>query len=255
MYYPIFNMLNEWFVERRGLALGVICASTGVTGLFVPFILEVLLNRYGPAWTLRISALALLLLCGPCVAMFQTRFPTYGKTKDPATSYSFLKMPLFYFFILATLLQGLGFFFPSIYLPSYATSLGMSTTIGALLLMVYSIAQIVGQMVTGYVSDLRINRLGMNGRIPIGILVFISPLISGISILLLWGPARSLTMLIIFAIFYGASAGGYAVLWARMVGSFGFTFFQRRKANAISSRWHCLQILTLLLLPSPTLPV
>lgn len=216
MVYPIFNMLNEWFVERRGLALGVICASTGVTGLFFPFIIEVLLSKYGPAWTLRICALTLLLLCGPCVALFQSRFPTYEDAKDQETNYSFLKMPLFYFFILATLLQGLGFFIPSIYLPSYAASLGMSTTIGALLLMIYSVAQIAGQMVTGYVSDLRISRMGINGRIPIGILVFLSPLISGLSILLLWGPARSLAMLIVFAMFYGASAGGYAVLWARM---------------------------------------
>ncbi|KAL8722563.1 MAG: hypothetical protein Q9225_000958 [Loekoesia sp. 1 TL-2023] len=156
MYYPIFNLLNEWFIERRGLALGVICASTGITGLFYPFVLEVLLNRYGPATTLRVSAIALLLLCG------------------------------------------------------------MSSTIGALLLVVYSFAQILGQMAFGYVSDLRIKRFWMNERVPVEILVFISPFISAVSILALWGPARSLAMLIAFVIFYGASSGGFAVLWARM---------------------------------------
>ncbi|KAL8941909.1 MAG: hypothetical protein Q9216_001982 [Gyalolechia sp. 2 TL-2023] len=170
MYYPIFNLLNEWFIERRGLALGVICASTGITGLFFPFMLEVLLHKYGPAWTLRICALGLLLLCGPCVLLFRSRYPSYDTAKAPETNYSFLKMPLFYFFTLATLLQGLGFFFPAIYLPSYATSVGLSTTIGALLLVIYSIAQILGQMAIGYISDMRITRFGLNGRVPVEIL-------------------------------------------------------------------------------------
>ncbi|KAL9024694.1 MAG: hypothetical protein Q9196_006323 [Gyalolechia fulgens] len=216
MYYPIFTLLNEWFIERRGLALGVVCASTGITGLFFPFMLEILLSKYGPAWTLRISALALLLVCGPCLPLLRSRYPTYDHAKALETNHSFLKMPLFYFFALATLLQGLGFFFPPIYLPSYATSVGLRTTIGALLLVIYSIAQILGQMTIGYISDLRIQRLGLNGRVPVEILVFILPLISGLSILLLWGLAQSLTMLVVFSMFYGASAAGFAVLWARM---------------------------------------
>ncbi|KAL8693120.1 MAG: hypothetical protein Q9224_003817 [Gallowayella concinna] len=64
MCYPVFSMLNEWWVDRRGLALGIFCAATGVSGLFYPFVLEILLNRYGPATTLRVSAVALTLLCG-----------------------------------------------------------------------------------------------------------------------------------------------------------------------------------------------
>ncbi|KAL8961764.1 MAG: hypothetical protein Q9193_001723, partial [Seirophora villosa] len=128
MAYPIFNMMNEWFIERRGLALGVICASTGITGLFIPFVLNFLLHKYGPANTLRISALALLLLCGPCLPLLQPRLPTSHDNTLPAADYSFLKMPLFYCFALAQLLQGLGFYLPTIYLPSYAISMGLSGT-------------------------------------------------------------------------------------------------------------------------------
>lgn len=217
MYYPIFNMMNEWFVERRGLALGVICASTGFSGLFYPFVLESLLNKFGPATTLRISALALLLLCGPCLPLFQTRHPVSRGEEAPATDYSFLKMPLFYFFALAGLLQGLGFYFPTIYLPSYAMSLGLSPTMGALLLVVYSFAQVLGQMAFGYVSDMRIKRFWLDERVPVHLLIFISSFVSGVSILALWGPARSIGMLVAFAFFYGMSAAGFAVLWARMV--------------------------------------
>lgn len=224
MYYPIFNMMNEWFVERRGLALAVICASTGFTGLFYPFVLEALLNKYGPESTLRISAVGLLSLCGPCLSLLKNRSPV-SPNEAPETDYSFLKMPLFYFFALAALLQGLGFFFPTIYLPSYATSLSLSSTMGALLLVIYSLAQVVGQMAFGYVSDMRIKRLWQGERVPVEILLFVSPFVSGVAILALWGPAHSLGMLIAFAMVYGISAGGFAVLWARMVRSISDSCF------------------------------
>ncbi|KAL9596045.1 MAG: hypothetical protein Q9219_006061 [cf. Caloplaca sp. 3 TL-2023] len=217
MYYPIFNMLNEWFYERRGLALGIICASTGITGLFYPFALEVLLNKYGPAVTLRICAIALLVLCGPCLPLLKSRYPSYDGTEVPKTNWSFLKMPLFYFFALSGLLQGLGFYFPTIYLPSYATSFGLSSTIGALLLVIYSFAQVLGQLAFGYVSDMRVRRFWQDERVPVEILVFVSPLVSGISIFALWGLARSFVMLAAFAMMYGIFAGGFVVLWARMV--------------------------------------
>lgn len=217
MFYPIFNMMNEWFVERRGLALGIICASTGITGLFYPFVLEILLSKYGPANTLRVSALGILLLCGPCLPLLRTRCPISHDDEAPKIDYSFLKMPLFYCFALAGLLQGLAFSFAPIYLPSYAASLGLSSTMGALLLVVYSIAQILGQMAFGYVSDIRVKIFSLDERVPVEVLIFASSFVSGVSILAIWGLARSLGMLVAFATFYGMFAGGFAVLWVRMV--------------------------------------
>ena len=47
------SYLTEWFVEKRGLANGVIFAGTALGGLILPFILDVLLEHYGIASTLR----------------------------------------------------------------------------------------------------------------------------------------------------------------------------------------------------------
>ena len=219
MYYPVFNMLNEWFIDRRGLALGILCAATGFSGLFYPFVLEVLLDRYGPATTLRVSALALTVLCGPVLPLLHGRYPRSYHENIPKADCSFFKMPLFYIFSLAALLQGMGFYFPTIYLPSFATSLGLSDQMGASLLVVSSFAQMLGQVGFGYSSDLRIKRFWINERIPVESLVFISPLISGIAILGLWGMASSVLRLVAFASVYGIFAGGFVVLWARMVRS------------------------------------
>lgn len=217
MYYPVFNMLNEWFIDRRGLALGILCAATGVSGLFYPFLLEILLNKYGPATTLRVSAVALTVLGGPVLPLLKGRYPSSYHDTIPKIDYSIFKMPLFYIFSLATLLQGLGYYFPRIYLPSYTTLLGLSDRIGALLLVVVSVAQMLGRIAFGYSSDLRIKRLLMDKRVPVEALVFISSLMAGIAILGLWGMASSIAALIMFALIYGIFAGGFVVLWARMV--------------------------------------
>lgn len=217
LYYPIYSMLNEWFLEKRGLALGIICAATGVTGLFFPFALEVLLRKYGPPTTLRICAIAFIVLTGPMLPLAKGRFPKSHKEKTPDADYSFLRKPQFYSFALATLLQGMGFYFPTIFLPSYAASLGLSSTLGALLLAVYSFAQVVGQVGFGFFSDLRVRRFGIDGRLPVTILVFVSALTSGLTILILWGFGKSFPVLIVFALFYGVFAGGFVANWARMV--------------------------------------
>ncbi|KAL8846892.1 MAG: hypothetical protein Q9221_008058, partial [Calogaya cf. arnoldii] len=216
MYYPVFSMLNEWFVDRRGLALGILCSATGVSGLFYPFVLEILLATYGPATTLRVSAIGLTVLCGPALPLLKGRYPRSYHDAIPKTDYSFFKMPLFYILSLVVLLQGLGFYFPMIYLPSYATSLGLSDHIGASLLVVSSSAQMLGQIAFGYSSDLRIKRFWMDGRVPVEALAFLSPLMSGIAILGLWGMASSLVRLVAFAIIYSIFGGGFVVLWARM---------------------------------------
>lgn len=217
IFYPIFSMMNEWFIERRGLAMGLFCGATGVTGMFLPFVLQILLDKYGPVITLRISTIGLIILIGPMLPMLKPRFPKDFHEEVPKADFSFLRMPLFYCFALAGLLQGMAYYFPGFFAASYAESLGMSSTIGALQLVVAALGQLTGQIAFGYFSDLRLPGFWIDKRLPVEILVFISPFISGVAVLALWGTARSLGMLIAFDIIFGFFGGGFVVLWARMV--------------------------------------
>ncbi|KAL8686240.1 MAG: hypothetical protein Q9218_007246 [Villophora microphyllina] len=248
LYYPLFSMMNEWFVERRGLALGIICGATGVSGMFLPFVLQIMLDKYGPVMTLRASTIALAVLCGPVLPLLKPRYPKAFHEEVPKADFSFLKMPLFYCFSLASLLQGMGYYFPGFFVSSYAESLGMSPTLGALQLVVGAFAQLMGQIVFGYLSDMRIKRFGMDQRLPVEILVFISPFVSGLAILALWGTARSLTMLLVFDVFFGFSAGGFAVLWARMVRLIS------KSVSSPHSEFQLVLVLTISDNPSPHAP-
>lgn len=205
-YYPILSMVNEWWITRRGLAWGIIASASGASGVVMPFIVEALLNKYGYKTTLRAIAVALVILMGPIIPFFKGRLPPAERSIVAKTDWSFLKKGVFWMYSASNLAQGLGFFFPSLYLPSYATSIGLSATQGALLLALMNLAQMLGQFTFGILSD----------HLPINLLILISTLVPAIAALTLWGLANSLTLLIIFALVYGFFGYGYVSLRVHM---------------------------------------
>lgn len=194
MYPPIISMLNEWFVVTRGLALGIVTAATGVSGIGMPFVLGTLLDTYGYPTTLRAFAVALVVLTGPVLPMLRGRLSVVQSSARPKMDTSFLQKPLFYFFAALVLLQGLAYFYPTLYLPTYATSLSYTPTTGALLLALFYFSQIFGQTLIGYLSD---------NRVSVETLADCAPAVSAIAILTLWGLAHTLQPLIIFSLVYG----------------------------------------------------
>ncbi|KAF4458687.1 MFS monocarboxylate [Fusarium albosuccineum] len=206
-YYPILNMVNEYWIARRGMAYGLLCSASGVSGAAMPFLIETLLERYGYQTTLRITAVALLILTAPVIPFLKGRLPPASHSSNPATDWTFVRSPLFWIYTTSNLMQGMGYFFPSLYIPSYAASLGLSNVQGALLLALMSVSQVAGQLTFGLLSDRRISH---------NLLTIASTVVSAASVLALWGLAHSLPLLIVFVLLYGYFGGGYVAMWARM---------------------------------------
>ncbi|KAL8758834.1 MAG: hypothetical protein Q9199_001184 [Rusavskia elegans] len=181
-YYPIISIINEWWIQRRGMAFGVITSAAGVSGIAMPFIIESLLERYGHRVTLRAVAVA-------------TR-----------QDWSFARNPLFSVYSIANIAQGLGFFFPSLFLPSYATSIGLSSRYGALLLALMSFAQVLGQSIFGLLSD----------KVELNALLLLSTVVAAIATFASWGTAQDLAPLIVFALLFGFFDYGFCSLRPRM---------------------------------------
>lgn len=190
------------------MAYGSLCAASGASGAVMPLILQALLTRFGYHTTLRAIAIALVVLTGPLIPLLRGRLRGHHQPTSLRTNWRFFKKPLFWIYSVSNLLMGLGYFFPSLYLPSYATSIGLSVSKGALLLTLMSISQVAGQFTFGYLSD---KKVSMNA------LMTISLSVAAIATFSAWGSAGSLTPLIIFALLYGFFGAGYTALWGRMV--------------------------------------
>ena len=67
-YLPLLQLVDEWFVVRKGVAYGVMWAGTGFAGVIVPFLLEWLLDSYGYRTALRVWAIVIV-----CVARLSDR--------------------------------------------------------------------------------------------------------------------------------------------------------------------------------------
>lgn len=207
LYWPIMSMVNEWWVLRKGFAFGIVTSAGGAAGAVLPFVFQALLDRYGYKITLRATAVGMVLLTGPLIPFFKARLPASEQSTLARMNWSFVKNPLSWVYCLATIVQGLGFFFPPLYLPSFATDIGLSSTMGALLLSVMAIAQFVGQFSVGYLSD---------KKLSVSLLAMTCSIMTTLAAFLLWGMATSLPILLIFSIVYGFFGYGFGTMRVAM---------------------------------------
>jgi MFS family permease len=206
-YYPILSMVDEFWIRRRGMAYGLLCSASGASGAVMPLLLQVLLRKFGYKTTLRAVAVALVVLTGPLIPLLKGREGQIQVT-NLRTDWSFLKKRLFWTYSVSNLCMGMGYFFPALFLPSYASLIGLDATKGALLLTLMSISQVVGQFTFGYLSD---------KKVSVNTLIAICSSVAAIVTLSVWGLARSLVSLALFAVVYGFFGAGYTAMWARMV--------------------------------------
>lgn len=205
--YPIISMVNEWWVVRKGMAFGLISASSGVTGAFMPFIIESLLNKYGYRTTLRACAVAMTVFTAPLIPLFKGRLPAAESSALARTNWDFLKRPLFWIYASSVLIQGLGFFLPAVFLPSYAAAVDLPSIRGALLLALMCIAQVLGQFTFGYLSD---------KSFSVDSLLMACCAAAAIAAFIFWGLAKSMAFLVIFSILYGFFGYGFGTMRVAM---------------------------------------
>ena len=172
----------------------------------MPLIIETLLDKYGHRTTLHAIAVVMAMLTGPLIPLIKSRLPPAQTSAMTREDWPFARKPLFMVYCTANIAQGLGFFFPSLFLPSYATSIGLNARQGAVLLALMSFAQLLGQTIFGILSD----RVGLNH------LLVLSTIVATVATFIIWGLARNIAPLVVFALIYGFFAYGFNSLRARM---------------------------------------
>jgi MFS family permease len=206
LYYAMLSMLNEWFVERRGLAYGILFAAAGLSGTGLPFLAEACLRRFGHAATLRGFAVSLVVCVGPMLPFCRGRLSPPSDLQ--ATTVSFKKVltnPLFYFFSISNLFQGLAFYLPSLYVGIFAGTLNIDSQKAVIVICLLNLSQVLSQVAIGWLSDCT----------NIFALLLLSSVGSAVFGCVLWYVASGFAHLIAFALTYGFFAGGYTVLYTR----------------------------------------
>jgi MFS family permease len=178
-------------------------AGTGLGGVIIPLLLQFLLDKYGFRTTLRVWACVLFVATAPLTLFLKPRLPVAQSTNRRNFNLAFLGNKAFLLLQLGNILEGFGYFVPSIYLPTYAKSLGASNSVSALTLILINIAAVFGCVAMGGIVD----------RWHVATCILISTIGSTLSVFLLWGFSTSLPLLLVFCIMYGLFAGSYTTTY------------------------------------------
>ncbi|KAG5986719.1 hypothetical protein E4U52_008318 [Claviceps spartinae] len=224
-YCPCILYMDEWFAKKKGLAYGIMWSGTGLAGFSLPLLLEYFLHRYGFRTTLRMWSVVLFLLTMPLAFFIKPRLPPMATTHIKPFKLRFALTRTFILHQMHNIVQGLGFFLPGIYLPTYALSLGASRFASALTLLLLNVATTFGCAAMGSLTD----------RLHVTTCLMISALGAGLGTFLLWGFATSLPVLFLFCIIYGLFAGPYSTAWTGIMKQVTMEMSTRRPSTVGST--------------------
>ena len=203
-YFPAMSLITEWFIQRRGLAFGIMWAGTGISGTVLPFLLQWLLDSYGYRTTLRVWAITLAILASICITFIKPRLPiTHTSTFRPI-DISFVKHRQFWLFQTGNILQSLGFFLPTLYIPSFALAIALPSFAGPLALALFNVAFAFGAVLIGTLVD----------RFHVTVAILTCTIGQMVSIFIFWGLTSSQAMLYIFAMLFGCFGGAFSCTWS-----------------------------------------
>ncbi|KAF2802759.1 MFS general substrate transporter [Mytilinidion resinicola] len=202
-YSPCILYMDEWFVRKKGLAYGIMWAGTGLAGVILPLFMQWLLNAYGYRTTLRVWAICLFVLTAPLLYFIKPRIPVAQTHQPRPLDFGFWLTSTFGVLQVCNVIEALGFFLPSIYLPSYARSLGASNALASLTVVLFNVASVFGCVLMGSIVD----------KWHVTTCILISTIGSTISVFIIWGFSVSLAPLYIFSLVYGLFAGSFTSTW------------------------------------------
>lgn len=209
-YSPTILFLDEWFIQRKGLAFGIMWAGTGVSGVVLPLVMQWLLESYGFRTTLRIWSVALFILTFPLLHFLRPRLPLDLTPKKNRQLFDmrFLVSPTFGVLQACNVIEALGFFLPTIYLPTFAREvLKVSSLTAAGTVILVNVASVFGCIAMGTLTD----------RLHVTTCIMLSTVGATIGVFVLWGLSTSLATSYVFCIVYGLFAGSFTSTWTGII--------------------------------------
>ena len=172
LQFPAFAIISQYFDKKRGAALGILVSGSSVGGVIFPIVLSKLLNssNVGFGWSMRIVAFIILpFMVFACLAI-RPRFPPRETTVFIGAAW---KQPTYVLLVVSMFFVMMGMWTPIFYIPTYAVSRGMGTTLASYMLAIINASSTFGRIIPGILSDKfgRINMYAFAG-ISTGILVF-----------------------------------------------------------------------------------
>ena len=256
----------NWFVKKRGIAIGIALTGSGLGGLFIPF-LGLLIVNYGWRKTAIVAGIAVWVLALPLAMVMRTRPEDYGMLPDgerpserqtaPAvassadgssaaratpehlegdyTLRSALRQPVFWFLAIAFGLRQFAVGAISLHVVPFMVDTGRSLEVASSILAATTLTSVVGRLGFGWMAD----------RFPPRYIMAVSMMMVGVGALILSNVTDGWTLLVLYIVVYAVGWGGGAVTMNATRGA----YFGRRAFGTISGTMDFVQMFGLVLGP------
>ncbi|KAM5448730.1 hypothetical protein MaudCBS49596_005237 [Microsporum audouinii] len=196
------SCIASWFSRRQAAAFGIIASGSSVAGVVLPIMMDKLNDRIGFPWMIRsISFMFLGLLVTACLTV-KPRLPPRPRPVVLSEYVDSLKEIPMVLTVLAFFLFMWGMFLPFNYIILQAIAAGTSPTLIPYLLPILNAVSIFGRVLPGIVAD-KIGRYNV---------MIVTIFLSALFCLAVWIPVKNTAGIIIFAVMFGFSSGGYFTL-------------------------------------------
>jgi MFS family permease len=195
LQFPAFAAVSQYFDKKRAAALGVVVSGSSIGGVVIPIALSKMLNSssLGFGWSVRIIGFVIIpLMAFSCVAI-KSRLPPRTTTFFIGAAF---KEARYILLIVSLFFMLLGMFTPLFFIPTYAVTRGMDTTLASYLLAIINAASTFGRIIPGVLAD-------KYGRLNIFTLAGV---ITGIVILCM-NRAETTAALVVYSVAFGFSSG------------------------------------------------
>lgn len=229
-FMPSMVVTPTWFGKRRGIAMGITSAGTGVGGLVWAPVLSACIDHVGFRNTLRLTgALSTALIClsgsvmrwePASIAPAQDGGEKAGTSSGmqrlwriPLPSWATIRQRRFIAQACGALLQSAVYYTPVFFTVSYAKSLGWSDATGANLTALSNACNAIGKVGVGFVAD-KVGRLNA---------FFMTTFVSAVATLTFWVSSTLVgtdhaevgkSLFIAFTVLYGLFASAYISLFS-----------------------------------------
>ncbi|KAJ2801580.1 hypothetical protein H4S07_004896, partial [Coemansia furcata] len=233
IFIVVSTIPTSWFSKNQGFLIGLVHSGSGVGGLVLAPLTRFLINTHELSGSVKILGLVLAVglsvvslgmaskpdelfdrededsidavsSTGDSVSEHKTSslakkrmsVRSFG-VRDVRSTGGVLRSQEFWYLNIAVMLAEAAFYVVLFFLPVFSIGIGLTSEQGALITGVANGATIIGRIAIGYVADVA-------GNIN---MFFGTHLLVTLSCLLIWFPAKSFTVMMVFACTFGLFAG------------------------------------------------
>lgn len=204
LLYTMSNSLPvQWFNVRLGTANGVVKLGGGIGATVMALAVQLLIDKVGVAWTFRTMTFASLASGVPAALLIKEK-----SASSPTINASLFRDLTFFLLFIAGFIGIFALYIPSFFLPTVATSIGLSPKTAAAVMACYNACMAVGRLGSGIACD----KLGSTN------MLLMTMALNAITMLAIWSIASTFAVLTVFAALNGIANGAFFVTMPTAIG-------------------------------------